>query len=292
MTFRRHCFVGYHGRSEPWSQIRRSSDTRTVKIKPPRATHHSELASIAAYNALHRHTDSRRQGFNTMIRIYILTMALFLSWLPENAALAGSSKPTQFNALEYFDRALVSELGIESVTVSISRHGPDSGLSIRETSACLVDEYNFDRAGNLVLWSPPLVGSDFGFIYNMHGELEDWSRISSNGEILLFRDHYASQGFDPEKEMAQIRSFLNIYVADRINTLEGHFRSVVSICFNIDAAYIVQLEFNEDSSPRYATATRERELDSGVFGPSSTTKSPPTLHIYFKYRYRSERPDE
>lgn len=214
-----------------------------------------------------------------------MAVSLILLLYFEDIALGSVSEPPLFSGLEFLDQALVSALAIKSVTVAISKHRPERDPSAKQAAPCLVETFSFDHRGNLVLWSPPLVGSQFGFVYDAHGELEDWSRNSSDGDLLLFREHYASIGVDSSKEFSQIKSFLNLYLEDRITSSSGHLRSVVSVCFNIDAAYNFDHNFGQNGSPKNAIALREWELNSGLWRAGSARKSPGEIYVYYKYDY-------
>ena len=193
---------------------------------------------------------------------------LFIA-LPANSEDVGDSEHEQFLPLELLERDVIRRNRVKAVVVAISsgtRHQTD------ETESCLVESFEFNVNGNLVLHSPPLVSSDYYFSYNENNELADYGRVDSDGGT-----------YSLAKYLEDASSLVKTYEAEREADDATIVRSVSSACFNIDAEYRFSPEYGKNGLPRSAPAHKIRELESGVFSASGSWRSPERLRVEFSY---------
>lgn len=186
--------------------------------------------------------------------------ALMLVALPGWSEETPDPSHEQYSALEMLDRDLVVENRVRTVTTAISRV-PDS-----ESEPCLVESFEFDRAGNLVLHSPPLVGSDYYFAYDDSNELVDYGRIASNGDTYSLAEYLGAAA-----------TMVESYETPRQTQVQ---RSVASQCLNIEADYRF----------RHKTGGKKLPESADAYGVHEGS-SPQQLRVKYSYTVWDEPQD-
>ena len=189
--------------------------------------------------------------------------------LPAYSQDVGDNEQKQFLSLELLERDVIRKNHVRVVTVAIST-GTIQGTG--DTEICLVESFEFDRNGNLVLHSPPLLGSDYYFSYNANNELVDFGRVDSGGRT------HSLAGY-----LEGAASLIDAYETKRGVDDAVMVRSVSSACFNIDAEYRFSPEFGNNGLPTIAPAHKIRELDSEVIPANGSRRSPNKLRAEFSY---------
>ena len=95
-------------------------------------------------------------------------LALFVMALPVSSGDVGDREHKQFLSLEMLDRHLIVENRVRVATIAISQVNSDQ---VADSGSCLVESFEFDRVGSLVLHSPPLVSSDYYYLYSENRKL-------------------------------------------------------------------------------------------------------------------------
>ncbi len=201
-------------------------------------------------------------------RIGWLCLLLFAA-LSASAQEAGEGGHERFLALELLEPRAIRENRVRTMTVSLTS-GSTQDADVSQT--CLVESFEFDERGNLVLHSPPLIGSDYYFTYDANNEVADFGRIDANG------DAQSLAGY-----LEEAIGLIYAYERERVVDAGAMVRSVSSACFNVDAEYRFLPVFDENGLPTAAPAQKTRELDSGIFPTGSSLQSSEELRVEFSY---------
>lgn len=187
------------------------------------------------------------------------------------------AEPQQYLALELLDRTIVVQNRVKAVSAAISETDSSEAES---PGTCLVESFEFDRNGNLVLHRPPLVGSYYYYSYNENNLLVDFGEIDSDGDTYSLAEYLGPH--DGATRLVQA------YEAPVVRGKTAYLRTITSVCFNIDAEYKFYHEVGDDGLPSTAYAEKIREMNTGVFAAMSKLRSPEALYVRFKYEVWSD----
>ena len=199
-------------------------------------------------------------------------LALTLVALPAAAGDLVGGAQARFLPLELLDREVVLANRVRSMTVAVLFGESDQS---DEPAHCYVGSFEFDENGNVILHSPPLVGSDYYYSYDEHNDLVGFGRIDSDGETYSLSEY-----------IEETKSRVEFYEATPAVDNAQIIRSVASACLNMDADYRFSTEFGENGLPRIARARKTSESQSGAFPVDAPPRSPDRLHIEFSYAIR------
>ena len=189
--------------------------------------------------------------------------------------------------LKYFDRQMIVENNIKEIHELINREIRDESNE-DWYAGCLIYIYEFDQRGNITSSGPARVGTKYGYRYDKHDHLIDWTWEDRNtDEITYFSEELKENADEFKTDLIRIEKRLSTELECKFDFRKTNEMLVSDACSSINAYYSVDILSVKNDLPVELKLSHIKESANKIY--PNETNSPKVLYLYYDYKFFNQK---